>query len=211
MKNHQHNHIIEQVPVDYYQNGVEKNIFQKIWHTNKLKKIQLNITADPKKILDVGCASGWFLSNISRQYPKAHCYGIDIYDKAITYGKKKYPHITFKIADAHRLPFDKETFDLIISTESLEHVDNPKDVLLEMKRVLKKNGRVIIELDSGSILFTIVWYLWRKFSGKVWDHSHLHSFTIRKLAKMIDECGFKTLKKERFNWGMAMVFVIGKR
>jgi len=44
--------------------------------------------------------------------------------------------------------------------------------------------------------------------GKVWNDSHLHSFNIKKLEKMIKSCGFKILKKEKFNFGMAMVFLI---
>lgn len=205
-----HKDIIERVPVNYYQEGIENNVLQELWHTNKFKAILGLISGSPQKILDVGCASGWFLSRLSKAFPKAECFGIDIYDKAIAYGKKLYPHITFRIADAHAIPFKDETFDLAICTEVLEHVNDPKSALLEIKRVLKKGGFAIIELDSGSILFSIVWFLWRRFRGGVWTHAHLHSFTVKKLEKMILSCGFRIIKKKKFNADMAMVFLIQK-
>ena len=117
--NQKHHHIIEQVPVDYYQKGIKGNIFQKAWHSNKLEKVLEFIPGTPETILDVGCASGWFISKISKKFPKAKCYGIDIYDKGIKYAKKIYPKIEFKAADAHKIAYVKNTFDLVICTEVL--------------------------------------------------------------------------------------------
>lgn len=213
MKNIKHNHIIEQVPPDYYQTGVKKNMLQRIWHINKLIEV-LKETKNFKtlsNVLDVGCASGWFVSEISKRYPEANYYGIDIYDKGIKYANKMYPHIKFSLADAHQIPYKNNLFDLVICTEVLEHVDDPKAVLLEIKRVLKKGGKAIIELDSGSPLFSIVWFLWRKSKGSVWDEAHVHSFNSKKLEKMSLDCGFKILKKRKFNLGMAMIFTLEKK
>lgn len=208
--NKKHHHIIEQVPVDYYQKGIEGNIFQRAWHTNKLKIVLRFIRGSPRTILDVGCASGWFISKISNEFPKAKCFGIDIYDKGIKYAKKVYPKIEFKVADAHNIPYEKNSFDLVVSTEVLEHLDDPKSAILEIKRVLKKGGTAVIELDSGNMLFSIMWYIWRKFGGKVWNDSHLHSFNIKKLEKMIISCDLKILRKQKFNLGMAMIFLLSK-
>lgn len=210
MINKQHNHIIHQVPVDYYQIGIKNNILQKTWHTSKLKNVLDYISSSPRKILDVGCASGWFISQVAKTFPKAKCFGIDVYDKAISYAQTQYPDIEFKVADAHKIPYENETFDTVICTEVLEHVDDPEAVLSEIKRVLKKDGWAVIELDSGSLLFSIAWYLWRKFNGKVWNDSHIHSFNVKKLESMIIKSGFKIEKKKTFNLGMAMAFSLRK-
>lgn len=201
-----HSHVIEQVPPDYYQKGVKKNFLQKKWHTGKLNAVISEITVSPKKILDVGCASGWFLSQLQNEYKNAECYGVDIYDQGIAYGKKKYPKMKFTVSDAHKLPYSAGTFDLVVCTEVLEHVDDPVKVLTEIKRVLKKDGKAIIELDSGSILFSTVWFLWKLSKGGVWNHAHLHSFNVQKLERMLKKVGFKIDSKRRFNYGMAMIF-----
>src|SRR3989344_3527667 len=95
------------VPPDYYQKGVKNNILQRQWHQGKLKATLSLAPSDPKKILDVGCASGWFLSEIARKYNNAECTGIDVYDDAIEYGKKKYKKLNLVRADGHKIPFGK--------------------------------------------------------------------------------------------------------
>ena len=164
-----------------------------------------------KKVLDVGCASGWFLSEVSKKYPSARYFGIDIYDKGISYAKKKHPFIEFKVADAHKIPYSENFFDLVLCTEVLEHLREPKTALFEIKRVLKKNGTAIIELDTGGLLFSTVWFFWSKSRGNVWREAHLHSFNPEKLEKTILECGFVIVNMKEFNLGMAMVFTLKKK
>lgn len=203
-------HVIKQVSVDYYQKGIETNMFQRMWHLNKLKNVLGFVPKSPRNILDVGCASGWFISEVAKAFPTSRCFGIDIFDEAVLYGQQYYPRIKFKTADAHRIPYSGNIFDLVICAEVLEHVDDPKQILLEIRRVLRKNGAAIIELDSGSTLFSIAWYLWRKWNGKVWNDAHLHSFNPKKLEKIILSLGFKIEKKKKFNLGMAMIFLLRK-
>lgn len=206
-----HHDIISQVPVDYYQKGVEENFLQRFWHTHKLSAVLSFVYKNPKKILDTGCASGWFISRISNKFPDAECFGVDLYKDAIEYAKKRYKNISFTVADAHRLPYKNNSFDVVVSTEVIEHLNNPEIALGEIYRVLGKNGKCIIEVDSGSLLFTIVWFLWTKFTGQVWHEAHLHSFNPQKLEKLLKQVGFAVLHKKKFNFGMAMVFLAEKK
>lgn len=200
--------VIEKVPLNYYQSGIKTNIFQRFWHTRKLSEVLkiMNGLNNFGKILDVGCASGWFISQVNKKYPRSICFGIDIYKDAVHYAQNEYSKINFKVADAHRIPYERNSFNVVICTEVLEHVDNPKDVLLEIKRVLKKDGATIIELDSGSLLFSIAWFVWRQFKGKIWNDAHLHSFNVEKLEDLLKSCNFRIVQKKKFNFGMAMIF-----
>src|SRR5579872_3791522 len=192
--------VINQVPPNYYQQSVRDNFVQRGWHRHKLDEVvQLmpeNVYKKRSVILDVGSASGWFISQISHIFPKSLCYGIDVYRKAIDYGKKTYPHIRLRAGNAEKLPYKTNFFDIIICTSVLEHVHDPRKVLLEIKRVMKKNGTAIIELDTGSSLFSILWYIWRKSKGRVWNDSHLHSFSVAQLEKVMKECGFVIKNKK---------------
>jgi ubiquinone/menaquinone biosynthesis C-methylase UbiE len=209
-KNHSDS-VLHQVPPDYYQKGVRNNLFQRIWHTGKLRNILGLIKDDPRSILDVGSASGWFISQVSKNFPKAKCVGVDAYKDAIIYGSKKYKHIKFIHSDAHSLPLDGGSFDLILCTEVLEHVQDPKGVLSEIRRVLKKGGVAVIEMDTGNLLFNLVWYLWTNLKGKVWKDAHVHKFNSIKLEKMIENSGFIVENKKTFNLGMAIVFYSKKK
>lgn len=72
MKNHKLYEIWDQVPVNYYQQGVKRNLFQRLWHTHKIKvaKHILN-KLKFKNCLDVGCASGYMISQIAYFFPHA--------------------------------------------------------------------------------------------------------------------------------------------
>ena len=201
--------IWDQVPVTYYQDGVRKNPLQRIWHGIKANTA-VNILKQKKfkNLLDVGCASGHMISRVSRSFPGVSCTGLDVYDKAIKYAKATYPNIRFRIGDAHKLPFKNNSFDAIICYETIEHVEHPAAVLRELKRVLKPGGRIILAMDSGNWLFRIVWAIWERSRGAVWQHAHLHPFTHNELESLIKKSGLTVQSKRFTHLGMEVVFVL---
>jgi len=211
MKNHRLYKTWDKVPVNYYQDGVKNNFFQWLWHSHKItlaKKIIKNLNF--KNCLDVGCASGFMIGEIAKVYPDSSFFGIDVYDKAIISAKKAYPNIRFKIASAQKLPFKNNFFDLILFYETIEHVENPSQCLEEIKRVLNNKGSLILTMDSGSLLFRIVWFFWENTKGKVWKNAHLHPFHHEQLEKLIMDANFKIRRKLFSFLRMEVTFVLTK-
>lgn len=211
LRNHKLYKVWSQVPVVYYQQGTKNNLFQRLWHSHKIKlasRIMKRIKFN--NCLDVGCASGYMVSEIYKSFPHAKYFGIDIYDKSIEYAKKTYPQIKFQIASAAKLPFNSNYFDLILFYETIEHVEDPKECLQEIKRVLKKDGTLILTMDSGSLLFRLVWFIWENTKGNIWQGAHLHPFHHDQLEDIIKEAGF-TIKNKTFSFiGMEVTFVLSK-
>lgn len=200
-----------QVPPDYYDSGIKANIFQKIWHTKKLITLKALINNTQfEKVLDVGCAGGALTNNIFRLFPESKITAVDVYKNAIKYGRKEYPKINFILADAHQLPFERNSFDLVICCETIEHLVNPLQALKEIKRVLKQSGTAIVSMDSGSTLFKIVWWFWERTKGRVWQGAHLHPFHHSQLEKIIRKAGFKIKGKRFSHLGMEVSFVLRK-
>lgn len=211
LRNHKLYKIWSQVPVNYYQEGVKRNFLQHLWHAHKIR-LARNIAEAIKfeNCLDVGCASGYMVSEISKVFPHAKYFGVDIYDKAIAYAKKVYPHIKFKIASADKLPFKDQSFDLVLFYETIEHVEEPDKCLQEIKRVLKKEGKLILTMDSGNLLFRMVWLVWENTKGKIWKGAHLHPFHHQQLEKIIKDSGFKINNKIFSFLGMEVTFVLSR-
>lgn len=211
MEKHKLYNIWAAVPVTYYQSGVRKNLLQKIWHNIKIATAK-NIlgSLEFESLLDVGCASGYMVSQIQKSFPGKKYYGVDIYDKAIKFAKQRYPSIRFKVGSADKLPFKEGEFDLITCYETIEHVENPGSSLKEMRRVLKKRGTLILAMDSGNFMFRVVWFVWEKTTGKVWEGAHLHPFKASELEQAILKSGFKIKDKLLTHLGMEIVFILKK-
>ena len=206
--------IWRQVPPDYYQKGVENNVFQWIWHTWKwssMEKFFIDLKKKPAKILDVGCASGFLTSRIAGFFPLSESFGVDSYKEAIRFGQKSYPNIKFRYGDAHKLPFKNGSFDLITCIETLEHLENPEEAICEMYRCLKNAGYILIGQDTDNLLFKTIWMIWTKRRGKVWHNSHLHPYSPKRLEKLIKECGLRIIKKRFSHLGMEVFFLIQKK
>ena len=94
-----------------------------------------------KLVLDVACGTGYGSDYLIKNGAK-NVTGLDISAEAIDYAKYNYknPNLTFIVGDATKLPFKNEYFDIIVSFETIEHINEYKKFLEECKRVLKKGG-----------------------------------------------------------------------
>lgn len=211
MKQKDFNKILSSVPPDYYQKGTKKNPFQKYWHNRKINfALKLLNKIVFKNCLEVGCAGGFLISEIAKKHPQVKFHAIDAYSSAIKFAKKQYPHINFLKAEAEKLPFKNNQFDLILCYETIEHVRDPKKALSEMRRVLKKDGPLILAMDSGSMIFQIIWFFWEKTYGRVWREAHLNPYHHKALEKLVLQSGFKIKAKYFTHFGLEVVFVLGK-
>ena len=91
--------------------------------------------------------------------------------------------------------------------EVLEHVDNPQEVLNEIKRVLKVDGYVVLLVPTDNKLFKIIWFLWT-LVYPVWRHAHVQSFTRDNLEQVSKKAGLEVVKVRTFNLGMLKLIVL---
>ena len=121
----------------------------KDWFSEEKKYLQKIITPDAK-VLDVGCGDGRSVFDIISI--TKNDVGIDHDEKTISSAKNnfsRYPSVKFIKMDATNLSFDDESFDFIICMGTFANFAKDKFVVLkEMKRVLKKSGKIIISVYS---------------------------------------------------------------
>lgn len=202
-----------EVPGNYYHEALRTNIFQRFWHSQRINTIKEVLPKNSvDNILDVGCHGGRLTIELKKKFPKAKIYGIDISNNAILFAKKKYKNISFVIDRAEKLSFQSSTFDLVTCFEVLEHVPQPNKVLEEIKRVLKKNGHVLILVPSENILFRVIWYLWTRLGpGRVWHHTHVQKFDNNKMDELIEKNGFEIKKRKLFMLHMLLLIYAVKK
>jgi len=109
------------------------------------------------KLLDVGCGDGYFLNLISQTglFLNNNLYGIDIAKRNLEIVKKRLPNSNIYWGMAENLPFRSSSFDIVVSTECLEHLINPKVGFKEIIRVA--NSNIFITVPSIHPIFIKWW------------------------------------------------------
>lgn len=90
-----------------------------------------------QSLLDAGCGDGESLSRLANLLPDK-TVGIDNDEKQIDRARIRFPKIKLEMQDIYHLPYENNSFDLVLCSEVLEHLDNPSKVLTELIRVSSK-------------------------------------------------------------------------
>ena len=100
-------------------------------------------------------------------------YGIDYSEEAINLAKIKNPDVKFYVSNVYELPFEEDFFDIIVSSDVIEHLAKPKQMLKEILRV-GKNG-------SSCIISTPI-----KFTEDVLDEMHKYEYFQKEFYNLIN-------------------------
>lgn len=134
--------------------------------------------AQGKRVLDVGCGLGIYISFLKKHGIEA--YGVDTSHYAARISRQS-------IASATHLPFRSEVFDAIISAHLMEHLKESDEVtfLREARRILKPGGRLFLLTPNS-------WCPIKVLYGKKWfyDPLHINLQSPSKSKKTLQKCGF---------------------
>ncbi len=101
---------------------------------------------DYQDLLDCGCGTGPMISLLYEKNPKKHYTGLDITPKMIEVGKSKnLKGVDWVVGDCENLPFEDNSFDVIICSNSFHHYPNPQSFFNSVCRVLRPGGRLILQ------------------------------------------------------------------
>ena len=157
-------------------------------------------SSDPENILEIGCGVGRMIGDIAAQFPDSNCWGIDYsyqmlkcahemwidgeeivldlsrsgFEDSVTLEGNMISNLNFGLAKCEALPFADASQDLVISSFLLDRLSDPLNGLKEMKRVLRKDGKIVIVTPLN---FN---------TRKNWNQF----FPASKLRKVIENMGF---------------------
>jgi ubiquinone/menaquinone biosynthesis C-methylase UbiE/uncharacterized protein YbaR (Trm112 family) len=182
---------------DHYDQVRYKRASSVKYHEDTMQ--QLIELAPPRgNILDDGCGTGAFLEFVRRRaLPVEHYVGIDVSRGMLTHAKRRLDatgsdHALVQ-ADACRLPFAADTFDIVYARALLHHLPEPALGVREIARVLKPGGIAVLLDPNKTLISTLPRYLARRTAHFDDDHKNFRAEEIEHLvsaALHIDETRF---------------------
>lgn len=151
------------------------------------------------KVLDAGCGDG-FLTNLFC-VNNNQVIGLDLEDKT----PKDKKLFKFMKADARKMPFPDSSFDIVVSFDVIEHIEEDTIFLAECRRVLKRDGKLILGTPNKErISYRLLSLLGKKpvfprclgenpLYGKI---CHKREYTISELDSFVRREGFAVKKNE---------------
>jgi len=161
-------------------------------------------------ILDLGTGPGYLPIEIARRAPDINIIGVDLSRSLVRMAqanaaKTSFSHqLQFEVGNAARLPFDRASFDMVISTGMLHSLKNPVAALHEMHRVVKNGGEAWI-YDPANIADCIDARKWKAslnprervflwFFRLIGLHQPITAFTREQIVPMIKATDFEPIE-----------------
>ncbi len=183
-------------PINYYSYEISKKLNYLILRGKdfldflKLKSIIRFSKNHISTYLDIGCGDGRYLKLVNKicKIPKKEIFGTEINLSNLKILKQE----GFSVFDEKENPekcIRKNSISLITMFHVIEHLDNPKDFILQMSYLLEKKGIIVIETPNVDSLDNRLFQ--RTYWGGYHFPRHWHLFSKKTLTKLILDSGFE--------------------
>jgi len=133
-----------------------------------------------QSMLEIGCGTGFVLSELQRTFPEIRFAGSEIYPEGLRFAGNRAVGADLFQMDARRIPFDRE-FDVIGAFDILEHVEEDEEVLGQMYRAVRPGGGIVVTVPQHPSLWSTVD-----------DYSfHKRRYVRQELKRKAEQAGFR--------------------
>lgn len=173
------------------------------YHDHARKELLLLLERPPRRVLDVGCATGATGELIKTAWPESHVTGIELNRAAAARAEERIDKVIGeKLED---IDFTAEgiapgSIDTVLLADVLEHLYDPWDALLRIRPLLTEDAQVLVSLPNARNL----WLLNELAGGRfpyaaegLLDITHIRWFTRAEMEKMLRETGYRVVKSSR--------------
>ena len=185
--------------------------------------VQKNIPGSVKKpiIVDLGAGPGLLSQAIHNSIPKAKIIAIDPSSKMIEIADEnnKYKNFESRIGVSEKIPITNGSSDIVVSRFSLTYWKKPKDSFVEINRVLKPKGKMVLEFLNKDFprrrLFLIKIHMHVKGAGSDLVRYHIDAYktaySIDSVKKFLYDSNFKIISEERHKKDWKYIVVAQKK
>ena len=150
---------------------------------------------DYTDLLDCGCGTGPMISLLYEKNPKKHYTGIDLTPRMIEVAQaKNLDGVIWVVGDCENLPFEDNSFDAVICSNSFHHYPNPQKFFNSVKRVLRPDGRLI--LQDYTAPKPVLWLMNHTEMplANLIGHGDVAAYSLKEIQAFCDNAGLKAEK-----------------
>jgi 2-polyprenyl-3-methyl-5-hydroxy-6-metoxy-1,4-benzoquinol methylase len=145
-----------------------------------------------RRVLDLGCGNGALCGELSSA--GFEVTGCDPSEEGIALARRAHPHIRFHVLGAYDEPADLGTgFDVVVSTEVIEHLFLPRLLPRFASRVLRPHGHLVLSTPYHGYLKNLLLSLsgkWDRHFSPLWDGGHIKFWSRTTLTELLTDEGF---------------------
>lgn len=204
------------LPDDFYDIQTKSPNPLRSWFHSKRQEIVQNLVLSEYKdkcvVVDLACGNCvWNAQEIP-------VTGVDINERLMEHAIKQGRLSKAVVCDIRKIELPKNYADIVVATEVLEHLHDYKEVIAEIKRILKPNGVAIISVPYDTVLsmwmplFGIQCFIQGNLFGNNYykkQCGHVNHFSPQKIRQVFEENGFST--KRQFSNFRFTIFNIFKK
>ena len=166
-------------------------LFQEDWHSEMIS----HVPAGARRILDLGCGTGFFLAELEQRHPGA--IGLDISHEMPKVSDQYVPNARLITGDAERLPFRPGAFDVVFCKGSLHHTRDHVGFLTHCRKALRPGGKLIMSepCNDNPIIRLARRVLYRK--SQHFDEGD-EGFTRSGIVGLCEQAGFEVVKVKKY-------------
>lgn len=169
-------------------------------------------------ILEIGCSNGNTGALALARNKCGHYTGVEIHQAAALKASEKISQVLIGDIEQMELPWEENSFDVLILSEVLEHLVDPWLVLRRLRPYLKPGALVFASSPNVShhrIIRMLLRGEWNLTDDGIMDRTHLRWFTPKSFAAMFEDCGYQVVKLEpmspfRFQVKVQIALLFGK-
>lgn len=180
--------------VGLYSDKPEHYIEHAVW------EIISEIPEGPHKVLDLGCGGGLTDLLLKQKGKATEIIGVEISEKAAKRAIDRTDKLIIGNIEEMEFPFPEDDFDFMILGDVLEHLVDPWQFLLKIKKYLKPAGRIISTIPNVKcwrVLYPLIFrgqWLYEEYG--ILDKSHLRFFTKKTMLSLFRDSGLVVYKIE---------------
>ncbi|HQI25763.1 MAG TPA: class I SAM-dependent methyltransferase [Candidatus Paceibacterota bacterium] len=156
------------------------------------------------KVLDIGSGTGRYGLKMALTDKSRLVYLVDILPESVEMMKRSAAYLNIenvvvKMSDIYKLPFPDSFFDVVFCDVVIQHIDKPEEALIELKRVLKKEGRLIVSVVNWwNLPHTVYKFIKNVFYKSGYEYGYERSYTRRELCRLVKESNLKLVAVDGF-------------